>query len=58
MYHVAVTRARDQLTLVHPLLAEQSGQPRIVTRLSRFIAELDDPTLFERWRVELGTETR
>lgn len=53
LFHVAATRARDQLTLVHPMFAEQRGLPRVLTRASRFLTELDTPDLYERWRIEL-----
>ncbi|MFH2009553.1 MAG: ATP-dependent helicase [bacterium] len=53
LFHVAATRARDQLTLVHPLFAEQRGLPRVITRVSRFLGELEGQDLFERWRIEL-----
>jgi len=53
LFHVAATRARDQLTLVHPMFAEERGLPRVITRASRFLTELDTPDLFERWQIEL-----
>lgn len=52
LFHVAVTRARDLLTLCFPLLSKEGGQGRLILRPSRFLAELTDPTLTERWQVE------
>jgi DNA helicase-2/ATP-dependent DNA helicase PcrA len=63
LFHVAATRARDLLTLIHPNLAEQGNRGRIISRPSRFLVELeedgaqaraagDEALLFERWRVE------
>jgi len=53
LFHVAATRARDQLALIHPLFAEQRGLPRVITRVSRFLGELEGQDLFERWSIEL-----
>jgi ATP-dependent DNA helicase UvrD/PcrA len=53
LFHVAATRARDQLTLVHPMFAAQRGLDRVITRPSRFLTENDLPNLFERWQIEL-----
>jgi len=53
LFHVAATRARDQLTLVYPMFAEERGLPRVITRPSRFLTELDVPDLFERWQIEV-----
>ena len=52
LFHVAVTRAQNHLALVHPLFAEQGGHPRVITRPSRFLSELEGQDLFEHWRVE------
>lgn len=56
LFHVAVTRARDHLVLAYPLLAEQGGQSRVLTRPSRFVTELGDAPLYERWQVEEAFE--
>ncbi len=68
LFHVAATRARNHLTLVHPILAEQGGLSRVLTRPSRLLVELDagpaapgaggdaPAELFERWRVEEAYE--
>lgn len=51
LFHVAVTRAQDLLTLVHPILASQGAMDQVITRPSRLITELPDPDVLERWRV-------
>lgn len=53
LFHVAATRAQDQLTLIHPMFAAQRGLDRVLTRPSRFLTENDLPDLFERWQIEL-----
>jgi DNA helicase-2/ATP-dependent DNA helicase PcrA len=53
LFHVALTRARDQLVLTHPLMAQDRTDRRRLARASRFLTEVDDPALLERWRVEL-----
>ena len=49
---MALTRARNHLTLCYPMLSQEGGQGRLLLRPSRFLAELTDPTLYERWQVE------
>ena len=50
---MAATRAKDQLTLVQPMFAEERGLSRIITRPSRFLTEIEDESLYERWQIEL-----
>lgn len=57
LFHVAATRARDHLTLCFPLLSQEGGQGRLLLRPSRFLAELTDPSLYERWQVEEAFES-
>jgi DNA helicase-2/ATP-dependent DNA helicase PcrA len=49
LFHVGITRARDQLYLSYPEDDVPRG-PRPATRPSRFLAELA-PALYERWRI-------
>jgi DNA helicase-2/ATP-dependent DNA helicase PcrA len=53
LFHVAVTRAMDQLYLCHPQFEEHQEGPRRMLRLSRYLAELSGPeTPVERWTIE------
>lgn len=53
LFHVAVTRAEEQLYLCHPQLEEGGDGPRRLLRLSRFLGELDGAQVpFERWSIE------
>lgn len=51
LFYVAATRARDELTLVHPLTAYDRYGVVAVTEPSRFLRELPE-TLYERWVLE------
>ena len=51
LFHVAVTRARDQLYLCYPRFDESAYGPTRLLRLSRFLSELS-PAPYERWEVE------
>ena len=53
LFYVAVTRAKDELTLVHPLTAYDRYGVVAVTEPSRFLRELPE-TLYERWVLEEG----
>ncbi|HLV61054.1 MAG TPA: ATP-dependent helicase [Fredinandcohnia sp.] len=57
-FYVAVTRARDELYLCHPILAAPRDGERILLRPSRFLQELDGERkgLWERWSLEEGSE--
>lgn len=52
LFHVALTRARDHLTMCSPLLSDDGGMSRVLMRPSRFITGMTDPSLLERWQVE------
>lgn len=52
IFHVAVTRAKDELYLVQPLMSGASDRGRVFRRLSRFISELP-PKLYETWEIEV-----
>ena len=52
-FYVAVTRAKDELTLVHPLSAYDRYGLVVVTEASRFLRELPEG-LYERWVLEEG----
>jgi len=52
LFYVSATRARDELYLVSPLVADRHGRRRIVMKPSRFVSEIDKPELIERWSVE------
>jgi DNA helicase-2/ATP-dependent DNA helicase PcrA len=53
LFHVAVTRARDELTLVHPLAVYDRSGVLVMTEPSRFLRELPG-NLYERWVLEIG----
>lgn len=48
LFYVAVTRAKDELVLVHPLSAFDRYGVVVVTEPSRFLRELPE-ALYERW---------
>ena len=53
LFHVAVTRAEEQLYLCHPRFDEGRDGPRRMLRLSRFLSELAGPDApYERWEIE------
>jgi DNA helicase-2/ATP-dependent DNA helicase PcrA len=55
LFYVACTRARDELTLCHPLVAAPRDRERIVLKASRFLEELPgDPAVYERWQLDDG----
>jgi DNA helicase-2/ATP-dependent DNA helicase PcrA len=51
LFHVAVTRAKDELTLVHPLAMYDRTGIIVMTEPSRFLRELPGD-LYERWVLE------
>jgi DNA helicase-2/ATP-dependent DNA helicase PcrA len=53
LFYVAATRAKDELTLVHPLASYDRFGVVVVTEPSRFLRELPE-TLYERWVLESG----
>jgi DNA helicase-2/ATP-dependent DNA helicase PcrA len=55
LFYVACTRAKDELTLCHPVVAAPRDRERVVMKASRFLEELPgDPALYERWQLEDG----
>jgi DNA helicase II / ATP-dependent DNA helicase PcrA len=56
LFHVAVTRAKEQLYLCHPRFEEPREGPRRLLRLSRFLAEHshDARVPYERWEIEVA----
>jgi len=54
LFHVACTRAKDELYLSYPLVAAPRDRERVVMKASRFLEELPpaDPELFERWQLD------
>lgn len=56
-FYVALTRARDELHLVHPILAAPRDGERHILRPSRFLTELaEEEKLWETWNLEEGDE--
>jgi DNA helicase-2/ATP-dependent DNA helicase PcrA len=53
LFYVATTRAKDELTLVHPLAQFDRYGIVVVTEPSRFLRELPEGT-YERWVLESG----
>ena len=51
LFYVAVTRARQELYLVFPILARDRSQMEILMEPSRFVRELPD-TAYEKWVIE------
>ena len=57
LFHVTVTRAREQLYLCNPRFDEQRDGPRKLLRLSRFLREVssrDGDGPYESWDIEEG----
>jgi DNA helicase-2/ATP-dependent DNA helicase PcrA len=52
LFYVAVTRAKNEVALVYPMLARDRYGVDVILEPSRFIAELPDE-VFERWTVEM-----
>ena len=53
LFYVACTRARDELTLCHPLVAAPRDRERVVLKASRFLEELPgEPAVYERWQID------
>jgi DNA helicase-2/ATP-dependent DNA helicase PcrA len=55
LFYVAVTRAKNEVALVYPMLARDRYGVDVILEPSRFLAELPDE-VFERWTVELEAE--
>ena len=54
LFYVAVTRAKNEVALVYPMLARDRYGVDVILEPSRFLAELPDG-VFERWTIELDT---
>jgi DNA helicase-2/ATP-dependent DNA helicase PcrA len=52
LFYVAVTRAKDEVALVYPMLARDRYGVDVILEPSRFLKELPDE-VFERWTVEM-----
>lgn len=52
LFYVAVTRAKNEVALVYPMLARDRYGVDVILEPSRFVAELPEE-VFERWTVEL-----
>ena len=51
LFYVAVTRAKNEIALVYPMLARDRYGVDVILEPSRFLAELPDD-VFERWTIE------
>jgi DNA helicase II / ATP-dependent DNA helicase PcrA len=51
LFYVAVTRAKDELSVCYPLMDNDYTRMSVIQRPSRFVTELP-PELFEVWSVE------
>jgi len=51
LFYVAVTRAKNELALVYPMLALDRYGVDVILEPSRFVAELPE-TVYERWTIE------
>jgi DNA helicase-2/ATP-dependent DNA helicase PcrA len=52
LFYVAVTRAKNEVALVYPMLARDRYGVDVILEPSRFVAELPDEVV-ERWAVEM-----
>jgi len=52
LFYVAVTRAKNEVALVYPMLARDRYGVDVILEPSRFLAELPEG-VFERWTVEM-----
>ena len=51
LFYVAVTRAKNEVALVYPMLARDRYGVDVILEPSRFLTELPDP-VYERWTIE------
>jgi ATP-dependent DNA helicase UvrD/PcrA len=56
LFYVAVTRSRNEVDLVYPMLARDRYGVDVILEPSRFVRELPED-LYERWTVELAPMT-
>jgi len=52
LFYVASTRAKDQLTLCHPLRTTDIRRRELILKPSRFLLEIPEQ-LYERWHVRV-----
>ena len=52
LFYVAVTRAKNEVALVYPMLARDRYGVDVILEPSRFLTELPE-NVFERWTIEL-----
>ena len=52
LFYVAVTRAKNEVALIYPMLARDRYGVDVILEPSRFVAELPDG-VFERWTIEM-----
>jgi DNA helicase-2/ATP-dependent DNA helicase PcrA len=52
LFYVAVTRAKNEVALVYPMLARDRYGVDVILEPSRFVAELPE-TVYERWTIEM-----
>jgi len=52
LFYVAVTRAKDEVDLVYPMLARDRYGVDVILEPSRFLTELP-PDVYERWTIEV-----
>jgi DNA helicase-2/ATP-dependent DNA helicase PcrA len=53
LFYVTVTRAKDELYLIYPVINHQARDGIVIQRVSRFIEDLDQD-LMETWNVRSG----
>jgi DNA helicase-2/ATP-dependent DNA helicase PcrA len=56
LFYVAVTRAKNELALVYPMLARDRYGVDVILEPSRFVSELS-PEVYERWAIEMEAES-
>ena len=54
LFYVAVTRAKNEVNLVYPMLARDRYGVDVILEPSRFLTELPAAT-YERWTIEVDT---
>jgi DNA helicase-2/ATP-dependent DNA helicase PcrA len=55
LFYVAVTRAKNEIALVYPMLARDRYGVDVILEPSRFVTELPDD-VYERWAIELEAQ--
>ena len=54
LFYVAVTRAKNEVNLVYPMLARDRYGVDVILEPSRFLVELPQD-VYERWTIEVET---